>query len=77
MNARFHIALAALAALAANGSFAQDPPARPLAPVPAPVEDASEAEQTPTAAAVVEVVASGEQTAQKRRSAFKVIDGGN
>jgi stringent starvation protein B len=46
---------------------------RPLAPV----EDASEAEETPAEAAVVEVVASGEQTAQKRRSAFKVIDGGN
>ncbi len=50
---------------------------RPLAPVLAPVEDASEAEETPAEAAVVEVVASGEQTAQKRRSAFKVIDGGN
>ena len=50
---------------------------RPLAPVPAPVEDASEAGDTPAAAAVVEVVASGEQTAQKRRSAFKVIDGGS
>ena len=36
MNARFHIALAALAALAANGSFAQDPPARPLAPAASP-----------------------------------------
>lgn len=46
---------------------------RPLAPV----EDASEAEETPAEAAVAEVVASGEQTAQKRRSAFKVIDGGN
>jgi hypothetical protein len=50
---------------------------RPLAPVLAPVEDASEAEETPAEAAVVEVVASGEQTAQKRRSAFRVIDGGN
>lgn len=50
---------------------------RPLAPVLAPVEDASEAEETPAEVAVVEVVASGEQTAQKRRSAFKVIDGGN
>ena len=48
---------------------------RPLAPVLAPVEDASEAEEAPAAAA--EVVASGEQAAQKRRSAFKVIDGGN
>ena len=36
MNARFHIALAAFAALAANGSFAQDPPARPLAPAASP-----------------------------------------
>lgn len=50
---------------------------RPLAPVLAPVEDASEAEETPAEAAVAEVVASGEQTAQKRRSAFKVIDGGS
>ncbi len=50
---------------------------RPLAPVLAPVADASEAEQTPAEAAATEVVASGEQTAQKRRSAFKVIDGGN
>jgi stringent starvation protein B len=50
---------------------------RPLAPVLAPVEDASEVEETPAEAAVVEVVPSGEQTAQKRRSAFKVIDGGN
>lgn len=49
----------------------------PLAPVLAQVEDASEAEQKPAEVAVVEVVASGEQTAQKRRSAFKVIDGGN
>jgi len=36
-----------------------------------------EAEETPAEAAVVEVVASGEQTAQKRRCAFKLIDGGN
>ena len=50
---------------------------RPLAPVLAPVEDASEAEETPAEAADAEVVASGEQTAQKRRSAFKVIDGGS
>lgn len=54
----------------------------PVSPLPGPrplaaVEDASEAEETPAAAAAVEVVASGEQAAQKRRSAFKVIDGGN
>lgn len=52
-------------------------PLQGVRPVLAPVEDASEAEETPTEAAVVEAVASGEQTAQKRRSAFKVIDGGN
>ena len=46
---------------------------RPLAAV----EDTSEARETPAAAAVVEVAPSGEQAAQKRRSAFKVIDGGN
>ena len=50
---------------------------RPLAPVLAPAEGAGEAEEAPAEAASVEVVASGEQTAQKRRSAFKVIDGGN
>lgn len=50
---------------------------RPLAPVLAPVEDASKAADTPAEAAAVEAVASGEQAAQKRRSAFKVIDGGN
>ncbi len=52
---------------------------RPLAPVLAPVEDASEAEEKPAEAAEkpAEVVTSGEQTAQKRRSAFKVIDGEN
>lgn len=50
---------------------------RPLAPVLAPVEDASEAEETPAEPAAVEAVTSGEQTAQKRRAAFKVIDGGN
>jgi len=50
---------------------------RPVAPALAPVEDASEAEATPAEAAVVEAAASGEQTAQKRRSAFKVIDGGS
>lgn len=50
---------------------------RPLAPVLAPVEDVSEAQERPAEAAVVEDGASGEQTAQKRRSAFKVIDGGS
>jgi stringent starvation protein B len=51
-------------------------PVSPLQSVGESVEDASEAEEIPTAAAVTEVVPSAEQTAQKRRSAFKVIDGG-
>ena len=36
MNARFRIALAAMAALAASGTFAQEPAARPLAPAASP-----------------------------------------
>jgi stringent starvation protein B len=51
-------------------------PFGPLEAVREPVEDASE--ETPAEKpAVVEVAPSVEQTAQTRRSAFKVIDGGS
>lgn len=50
-------------------------PVSPLESVPTPV--ASEDEESHAEAAVVEVAPSVEQTAQTRRSAFKVIDGGS